>query len=99
MLGQYASLLLSDWALIIFFFCCTQALDDDEMMRQYAKLLLRQDTARAEALRAFQDRTALRAEAAGTEVGFFDSKHSSLLVLVVCEAQVMSRQADVLCCL
>ncbi|DBA90787.1 hypothetical protein WJX77_006942 [Trebouxia sp. C0004] len=45
-----------------------QALDDDEMMRQYAALLLRQDTAREEALLALQARTALRAEVAGLEV-------------------------------
>lgn len=45
-----------------------QALDDDEMMRQYAALLLRQDTAREEALRALQARTAMRAEVAGLEV-------------------------------
>ncbi len=48
---------------------CVQALDDDEMMRQYAALLLRQDTAREEALLALQARTAMRAEVAGLEVG------------------------------
>ncbi len=46
-----------------------QALDDDEMMRQYAALLLRQDTAREAALLALQARTAMRAEVAGLEVG------------------------------
>ncbi|DBA69943.1 TPA: hypothetical protein ACH3X2_012436 [Trebouxia sp. C0005] len=45
-----------------------QALDDDEMMRQYAALLLRQDTAREQALLALQARTAMRAEVAGLEV-------------------------------
>ena len=45
-----------------------QALDDDEMMRQYAALLLRQDTAREGALLALQARTAMRAEVAGLEV-------------------------------
>ncbi|DBB03299.1 TPA: hypothetical protein ACH3X3_010687 [Trebouxia sp. C0006] len=45
-----------------------QALDDDEMMRQYAALLLRQDTAREAALLALQARTAMRAEVAGLEV-------------------------------
>ena len=57
-----------------------QALDDDEMMRQYANLLLRQDSARADALKAFQARTALRAEAAGTEVGL--SKASTIITIV-----------------
>jgi hypothetical protein len=46
-----------------------KALDDDEVMRQYAALLLRQDTAREEALLALQARTAMRAEVAGLEVG------------------------------
>lgn len=45
-----------------------QALDDDEMMRQYAALLRRQDTAREAALLALQAQTALRAEVAGAEV-------------------------------
>lgn len=45
-----------------------QALDDDEMMRRYATLLARQDTAREDALRALQARTAMRAEVAGLEV-------------------------------
>ena len=38
------------------------------MMRQYAALLHRQDTAREAALLAMQARTALRAEVAGQEV-------------------------------
>ena len=46
----------------------SQALDDDEMMRQYAQLLARQDTAREDALKSFQARTAMRAEVAGLEV-------------------------------
>ena len=50
---------------------CMQALDDDEMMRQYAALLLRQDTAREQALLALQARTAMRAEVAGLEVDLF----------------------------
>ena len=45
-----------------------QALDDDEMMRQYAELLARQDSAREDALKALQARTAMRAEVAGLEV-------------------------------
>ena len=56
---------------LLLVYCCKQALVDDEMMRQYANLLLRQDTARAEALMAFQARTALRTEVAGSEVGRF----------------------------
>ena len=47
---------------------CLQGLEDDEMMRQYAALLHRQDTAREAALLALQARTALRAEVAGAEV-------------------------------
>ncbi len=39
------------------------------MMRQYAALLLRHDTARGGALLALQARTAIRAEVAGLEVG------------------------------
>lgn len=45
-----------------------QALDDDEMMRRYAALLARQDTARENELKAMQARTAMRAEVAGLEV-------------------------------
>lgn len=45
-----------------------QALEDDEMMRRYATLLARQDTAREDALKALQARTAMRAEVAGLEV-------------------------------
>ena len=45
-----------------------QALEDDEMMRKYATLLARQDTAREDALKALQARTAMRAEVAGLEV-------------------------------
>jgi len=55
-----------------------QALDDDEMMRQYANLLLRQDTAREEALKALQARTALQAEVAGGKskcLRFVPSEH------------------------
>ena len=49
--------------------CATlQALDDDEMMRRYAALLARQDTARENELKAMQARTAMRAEVAGLEV-------------------------------
>lgn len=51
--------------------CSTlQALDDDEMMRRYAALLARQDTARENELRAMQARTAMRAEVAGLEVTY-----------------------------
>lgn len=47
-----------------------QALDDDEMMRRYAALLARKDTARENELRAMQARTAMRAEVAGLEVTY-----------------------------
>lgn len=57
---------------------CTsmQALEDDEMMRQYAALLHRQDTAREAALLALQARTALRAEVAGAEVSAVTACHN-----------------------
>ena len=42
-----------------------QALEDDEMMRRYATLLARQDTARDDALKALQARTPMRGEVAG----------------------------------
>ncbi len=67
--GQSTAVVSEDAALACDLAPCVQALDDDEMMRQYAALLLRQDTAREEALLALQARTAMRAEVAGLEVG------------------------------
>lgn len=40
------------------------------MMKRYAALLATQDTAREEALKAMQARTAMRAEVAGLEVTY-----------------------------
>ena len=88
----------------ISFVCRTQALEDDEMMRQYANLLMRQDTARAEALRAFQDRTALRAEVAGTEVGhcrfllvFQTDVQSDLQSIITCSVSAAGNYKQLLC--